>query len=117
VFEFTGALVLGRVSTNTIAGGIADVTSFAREPEVYAYGMSCALWVGTVWLIITSILGLNVSSTHSISESILPIPLTSITINQMGDHTDDDEDDDVVANVVDDEAKIINMIILYTYCN
>jgi sodium-dependent phosphate transporter len=62
--------VLGRVSTNTIAGGIADVNSFTREPEVYAYGMSCALWVGTVWLIITSRLGLNVSSTHSISKLI-----------------------------------------------
>ena len=70
IFEFTGALLLGRVSTNTIAGGIADITSFSREPEVYAYGMSCALWVGTVWLIITSYLGLNVSSTHSISKLI-----------------------------------------------
>ena len=29
--------------------------------------MVCALFVGTVWLIITSKMGLNVSSTHSIS--------------------------------------------------
>ena len=39
IFEFTGALVLGRVSTETIAGGIADVQAFQREPEFYAYGM------------------------------------------------------------------------------
>lgn len=36
--------------------------------QVYAYGMCCALGVGTIWLIITSKMGLNVSSTHSISE-------------------------------------------------
>jgi hypothetical protein len=40
VFEFTGALILGRVSTNTIAGGIADIGAFAENPEVYA------LWNG-----------------------------------------------------------------------
>lgn len=38
VFEFGGALLLGRVVTSTIAGGIADPAVFARQPEVYAYG-------------------------------------------------------------------------------
>lgn len=68
VFEFAGALLLGRVSTNTIASGIAKISSFRDAPEVYAYGMVCALAVGTVWLILTSYWGLNVSSTHSISK-------------------------------------------------
>lgn len=72
IFEFAGALLLGRVSTNTIAGGIASISAFQREPEVYSYGMCCALGVGTVWLVITSYMGLNVSSTHSISELSLP---------------------------------------------
>ncbi|KAI5056829.1 hypothetical protein GOP47_0028647 [Adiantum capillus-veneris] len=71
IFEFAGALVLGRVSTNTIAGGIADLDSFVREPEIYAYGMACALGVGTVWLVITSYLELNVSSTHTIIGGII----------------------------------------------
>ena len=68
IFEFAGALLLGRVSTNVIAGGIADINAFSAAPEAYAYGMVCALSVGTVWLIFTSWLGLNVSSTHSISK-------------------------------------------------
>jgi phosphate/sulfate permease len=34
IFEFGGAMLLGRVVTNTIAGGIADPTVFARQPEV-----------------------------------------------------------------------------------
>nr|WNH14450.1 phosphate transporter B 1;2 [Pteris vittata] len=75
IFEFAGALVLGRVSTNTIAGGIADLSSFSREPEVYAYGMVCALGVGTVWLAITSYLELNVSSTHTIIGGIIGFAL------------------------------------------
>nr|WNH14453.1 phosphate transporter B 1;1 [Pteris cretica] len=75
IFEFIGALVLGRVSTNTIAGGIADLSSFSREPEVYAYGMVCALGVGTVWLAITSYLELNVSSTHTIIGGIIGFAL------------------------------------------
>ncbi|KAL2632062.1 hypothetical protein R1flu_016748 [Riccia fluitans] len=75
VFEFAGALLLGRVSTNTIASGIADITAFQRDPEVYAYGMVCALTVGTVWLIFTSYMGLNVSSTHSIIGGIIGFAL------------------------------------------
>jgi sodium-dependent phosphate transporter len=39
IFEFGGAMLLGRVVTNTIAGGIADPRMFARTPEVYAWGM------------------------------------------------------------------------------
>ena len=34
IFEFVGALVLGRVSTSTIAGGIANINVFLAEPEV-----------------------------------------------------------------------------------
>jgi phosphate/sulfate permease len=34
IFEFTGAVVLGRVSTSTIARGIANINVFYREPEV-----------------------------------------------------------------------------------
>ncbi|KAG6558095.1 hypothetical protein Mapa_000276 [Marchantia paleacea] len=75
IFEFAGALLLGRVSTNTIASGIADINAFSRDPEVYAYGMVCALAVGTVWLVFTSWMGLNVSSTHSIIGGIIGFAL------------------------------------------
>jgi hypothetical protein len=32
IFEFTGALVLGRVSQETISGGIADIGAFTTDP-------------------------------------------------------------------------------------
>eukprot|EP00243_Klebsormidium_subtile_P006301 TRINITY_DN2648_c0_g1_i1.p1 TRINITY_DN2648_c0_g1~~TRINITY_DN2648_c0_g1_i1.p1 ORF type:complete len:251 (+),score=49.77 TRINITY_DN2648_c0_g1_i1:283-1035(+) len=75
IFEFAGALLLGRVSTNTIAGGIADINAFAEDPEVYAYGMICALLVGTIWQGLASRIGVNVSATHSIIGGIVGFAL------------------------------------------
>ena len=66
VFEFVGALVLGRVSTSVIAKGVADVSSFKNDPAVYAYGMICALSVGAIWQLWASWAGYNVSATQSI---------------------------------------------------
>jgi phosphate/sulfate permease len=52
------------------SGGIADPSYFTRQPEVYAYGMVCALGIGTLWLAFASYVGYNVSSTHTISKCI-----------------------------------------------
>ncbi len=38
IFNFTGALVLGRTSAETIAGGIAKADTFKANAPVYAYG-------------------------------------------------------------------------------
>lgn len=75
IFEFTGAMVLGRVSTSTIAGGIADINAFTREPEFYAYGMLCSLTVAGIWQVLSSYLSFNTSSTHSIIGSIVGFSL------------------------------------------
>jgi sodium-dependent phosphate transporter len=71
VFEFAGAVALGRVSTNTIAGGIADIKTFKNDPELYGYGMMWTLIVGAVWQIWASYKGINVSATHSIIGGIM----------------------------------------------
>ncbi len=82
-FEFTGALVLGRVSTSTIAGGIASIDFFVRDPEIYAYGGAgagmqarlmkvvpmrvCACVCVCVCVCVTMLLGaFSVSMTHAI---------------------------------------------------
>jgi hypothetical protein len=46
IFEFTGALVLGRVSQETISGGIADIGAFTTDP-VRTHTRACLLarWV------------------------------------------------------------------------
>jgi sodium-dependent phosphate transporter len=66
VFEFAGAMTLGRVVTGTIAGGIARTEAFSGRPEVYGYGMLCALVSSTVWLYVATYYELPVSTTHSI---------------------------------------------------
>jgi solute carrier family 20 (sodium-dependent phosphate transporter) len=75
VFEFVGALVLGRVSTSVIAKGVADVKAFKDDPEVYAYGMICALSVGAIWQLWASWAGYNVSATQSIIGAIVGFAL------------------------------------------
>lgn len=75
VFEFTGALVLGRTTTDVIAGKIANIKDFTGSPEVYAYGMIIALSVGFFWQWWASSKGLNVSATHSIIAGIMGFSL------------------------------------------
>lgn len=81
LFEFTGALVLGRVSTSTIAGGIADIKQFTNDPEMYAYGMMISLGVAGFLQILGSYLELNISSTHSIIGCIMGFSLVYKGIN------------------------------------
>lgn len=76
IFEFTGAMVLGRVSTDTIAGGIANIDTFKTNPAVYAYGMCCTLFMGFVWQAFASYKEWNVSATHSIIGGIIGFALS-----------------------------------------
>jgi solute carrier family 20 (sodium-dependent phosphate transporter) len=75
VFEFCGGVILGRVSTSTIANGIANTATFQEEPELYAYGMVCALIAGFIWQTWASIYEYNVSATHSIIGAIMGFAL------------------------------------------
>lgn len=81
LFEFTGAIVLGRVSTSTIAGGIADIKQFSQDPEMYAYGMMISLGVAGFLQIFGSFLELNISSTHSIIGCIMGFSLVYKGVN------------------------------------
>jgi solute carrier family 20 (sodium-dependent phosphate transporter) len=81
IFNFTGALVLGRVVTSVIAGSIAKPEVFNSEPEIYAYGMVVALAVGFFWQIGASYLGYNVSATHSIIGAIMGFALVYDGVN------------------------------------
>ena len=71
IFNFTGALVLGRTSAETIAGGIAKADTFKLNAPVYAYGMSIVLWLGFLWQAFASYMSWNVSATHAIIGGIV----------------------------------------------
>eukprot|EP00775_Hariotina_reticulata_P006399 gene6399-6630_t len=71
IMESLGAIFLGGAVSNTISGGIADPLKFAAAPDVFAYGMLCALSAAAIWLLIATYLEAPVSTTHSIIGGVL----------------------------------------------
>ena len=65
-------MTLGRVVTGTISGGIAKGDVFKNDPDIFMYGMLCALSCATIWLYIATYYEMAVSTTHSISASARP---------------------------------------------
>eukprot|EP00892_Ulva_mutabilis_P005853 jgi/Ulvmu1/363/UM001_0370.1 len=77
IFEFLGALLLGRGVTDTVKSGIADLDFFEDQPEILMYGMFCALIAAGTWLIVATYLELPVSTTHSIIGGIVGMALVA----------------------------------------
>lgn len=71
VFEFLGAWLAGGEVTATIRGGIVDPALLEGSPEQFVYGMLSALLAAAVWLLIASVKGWPVSTTHSIVGAIV----------------------------------------------
>jgi inorganic phosphate transporter, PiT family len=70
IFEFAGAVIAGGNVTNTIRGGIVDLSAFEGHPEMLVYGMLAALLASGIWLMVASQRGWPVSTTHTIVGSI-----------------------------------------------
>ncbi|KAG2484956.1 hypothetical protein HYH03_016254 [Edaphochlamys debaryana] len=75
VFEFAGAVGLGGEVTRTIAGSIARPTAFQAQPEIFMYGMLCALIAASAWVFTATYFCLAVSTTHSIIGAVLGFAL------------------------------------------
>ena len=71
VFEFAGAYLAGGEVTSTIRKGIIDPALFIDIPELLVFGMISALFAAATWLLVASILGWPVSTTHSIVGAII----------------------------------------------
>jgi PiT family inorganic phosphate transporter len=71
VFEFAGAYLAGGQVTSTIRKSIIDPVIFTDSPELLVYGMIAALLAAGIWLLIASLNGWPVSTTHSIVGSIV----------------------------------------------
>ncbi len=66
IFEFCGAYLAGGEVTSTIRKGIIDSSILADTPELLVYGMMSALLAAGTWLLLASMMGWPVSTTHSI---------------------------------------------------
>jgi len=71
VFEFTGAYFAGGEVTSTIRQGIIDANVFQDTPELLVYGMLASLLAAGTWLLVASMMGWPVSTTHSIVGAIV----------------------------------------------
>jgi PiT family inorganic phosphate transporter len=71
VFEFAGAFFVGGHVTDTVRKGIVSPAVFQGQPELFVLGMFAALLAAGVWLHLATLLGLPVSTTHSIIGAVV----------------------------------------------
>ncbi len=71
VFEFGGAVLVGAHVTSTIKGGILAPELFSKTPEIFMLGMAAALLGAAIWLLVATVFGLPVSTTHSIVGAVV----------------------------------------------
>ncbi len=81
VFEFAGAYLAGGEVTATIRKGIIDTGAFTHQPELLVYGMMSALLAAGTWLLIASMLGWPVSTTHSIVGAIVGFAIVGVSFD------------------------------------
>lgn len=81
IFEFAGAYLAGGDVTATIRKGIIDPAMLSDTPELLVYGMMSALLAAGTWLLIASLLGWPVSTTHSIVGAIVGFAVVGISVD------------------------------------
>lgn len=81
IFEFLGAYFAGGEVTSTIRKGIIDAQVMNDNPELMVYGMLSALLAAGTWLMIASIKGWPVSTTHSIVGAIVGFAAVGISVD------------------------------------
>ncbi len=69
IFEFLGAVLVGKHVTNTIAKGIISPT--ALSSQIILMGMISALLGAALWVTMSTYLGLPVSTTHSVVGAVM----------------------------------------------
>lgn len=78
IFEFAGAILAGGHVTQTIRKGIIDPSSISQNPEILLFGMLAALLAAAVWLMLASMRGWPVSTTHSIVGAVVGFAVAGI---------------------------------------
>jgi len=79
VFEFCGAYLAGGQVTETIKSGIVDAAVI--PPELMVLGMMSALLAAGTWLLIASLKGWPVSTTHSIVGAVIGFAAVGVSMD------------------------------------
>ena len=70
IFEFLGAYLAGAEVTTTIKENIVSPGNFDANPSIFVLGMLSSLLAAGAWLLIATVFGLPVSTTHAIIGAI-----------------------------------------------
>jgi inorganic phosphate transporter, PiT family len=71
IFEFAGAVLVGRHVTETLRRGIVDPAAFVGDPHSFLAGMLAAMAAAGLWLTLATFLSMPVSTTHTIVGAIM----------------------------------------------
>jgi sodium-dependent phosphate transporter len=77
ICEFGGSVLMGAGVVGTVRKGIADLSYYTSSPDIFAYGMLCAMMATGIWLLIATFWELPVSTTHSIVGAIIGMTMVS----------------------------------------
>ena len=81
IFEFAGAYIAGGSVTSTIRSGIIHTDSLTATPEILVFGMLAALISAAVWLMIATLHGWPVSTSHTIIGGLVGFGAVGIGID------------------------------------
>lgn len=81
IFEFAGAYLAGGEVTSTIRKGIIDPALLEGTPHLLVYGMMASLLAAGTWLLVASMMGWPVSTTHSIVGALVGFAAVGISVD------------------------------------
>ena len=81
LFEFCGAYLAGGEVTDTIRKGIINPDYLSNHPDLLVYGMLSALLAAGTWLLVASLMGWPVSTTHSIVGALVGFAAVGIDMD------------------------------------
>ncbi len=81
IFEFLGAYLAGGQVTKTIRKGIVDLNAFEGNPDLLIWGMLASLLAAGTWLLIASMKGWPVSTTHSIVGAVIGFAAVGVSVD------------------------------------
>jgi len=78
IMEFAGAYLAGGAVASTISKGIIDGKLFEPHPELLLFGMLGALLAAGIWLMVATMRGWPVSTTHSIVGAVVGVGVAAL---------------------------------------